>query len=197
MPRTIGTNRHGVQALLWALAAASPEGQDVRRRVLEAVARFPGLHLREIAREVDVSASHAEYHLHALAKARLVSRTEEEAYVRFWPTKATPVGNVPLLSEEERRMLRWLRRPAVLEILVRLAVDAPRTLTDLSRACGLAPSTGHHHLGRLADAGLVVQDEDRAWHLADRELVLRLLREYEPPPRAVAGFLATWQRLAP
>lgn len=42
------------------------------------------------------------------------------------------------------------------------------------------------------------RDQWRAdFRLADRGLVVRLLREYEPPPEAVEGFLATWQRLAP
>ena len=38
------------------------------------------------------------------------------------------------------------------------------TITELADGLGLAKSTVHHHLQRLADAGLVAADDDgRAW----------------------------------
>lgn len=184
-------------ALLLALGL-SPETHALRARLLSLVVQYPGLHLRELARMSDLPASHAQYHLRVLEKSGLVASVKQERHVRYYPTKATPVGEVPALGIRERELLQLLRRPAVLRILVVLLLEGPLPLIALSRQCRVTPATTHHHLERILPYGFVVRDEaSGAWMLKEEVLVRRLLFEYEPPPSYVEGFLDTWQRLGP
>lgn len=145
-----------------------------------------------------LAASHAQYHLRVLEKAGLVAATKQERNLRYYPTKATPVGELPALGVRERELLHLLRRPAVLRILVVLSLEGPLPLAPLSRHCKVTPATILHHLGRILPFGLVEHREEAGrplWALREAELVRRLLVEYEPPPAYLEGFLETWQRL--
>lgn len=183
--------------LLLALASAS-EQTGLRRRLLDEVQKYPGLHLRELARALGIPPSHAQYHLRVLEKTGLVAVERQEGYLRHYPTKATPVGNLPHLGAHERGMLRLLRQPAILRILVVLLLDGPLALAELGRRCGVTPATSWHHVQRLSREGIVERSpapEPLQWRVRDPELVRRLLIEYEPPPAYVEGFLEAWQRL--
>lgn len=167
---------------------------------MQAVLEYPGIHLSELCRHVGIRPAHAQHHLRALEDARGITSTRDERYQRFWPTKETQFGSLPALDPSERELLQYTRRPPMLRILVNLIVEGPLQLSDLARRCRLAPSTVHGHLKRLEAAGLVHRQEgSRAapWELVDTDLVRRLLREYEPPPRLVSGFLDVWSRMGP
>lgn len=189
-----------IRLTLVLLAVRDPKSHPLRTRILDELARHPGLHLREIARRLDVPPSQAQHHLRVLLKARFITETREEAYLRYWPTEAAPVGRVAALTPDEQRLLRFLRRPTPFRILVTLTVDGPRTLSAIADHLGIAPSTAHYHLGRLRKAGLVDQTHEagsgRAWHATDPDLLRRLLLEHEPAPEAVEGFMDTWDRLS-
>lgn len=148
----------------------------------------------------NLSASHAQYHLRVLERTGAVACVREGRNLRYFPTQVTPVGELPALGAEERRLLVWLRRPAVLQILVFLLLEGPLTLAELAARCRVTSPTVHHHLERIASSGLVDQSARSGslrWELRDPILVRRLLAAYEPPPAYVAGFLDAWQRLAP
>lgn len=187
--------------LAWSLAASDPpEAHELRRKLLDLVVRYPGLHLREIARLAELSVPHAQYHLRVLERNALLASQRQGENLRFYPTKASPVGDVPTLSAADRDLLHLLRRPTVFGLLVHLLVEAPLALTDLARRCRVSPSTMSYHLERLLGRGLVRREGETGaslWNLTDPDRVRALLLSHEPPPALVAGFLDAWQRLAP
>lgn len=186
-----------VPFLLGLVLEAQATGR--RERLYELVVQYPGVHLRELARLAQVAASHARYHLRVLEKTGRVSSVAAGRNLTFYPTRASPVGQLATVGPADRRLLVLLRRPAVLRIVVVLLLEGPLTLTDLAKRCGLTPPTVHHHLVRLAAAGLMepaAVSDGKSWALRDVDLVRRLLATYEPPPAVVAGFVESWDRLS-
>ena len=183
----------------WFPFALAATPTDLRLRVLDAVQRFPGLHLREISRMLEIPPSHAQYHLRVLERTSFVRVVKEAAHVRYFATSSTPVGPMPALGSRERESLALLRKPMVLKIVVFLVLEGSLTLSDLARRCGITPSTVLHHLHQLERAGLVQRliQPGSEWRLVDPVATRTLLLAHEPPPRYLEGFLETWQRLSP
>lgn len=177
-----------------------PQAHALRRRLLDTIHEYPGLHLRELARMTDLSAQHAQYHLRVLEKVGAIASVRERQQVRFYLTQATPVGDLPTIGARDRELLELLRRPATLQILVRLLLDGPLTLSSLARKCGVTPATTYHHLERIQRLGVVGRSPDAPpprWSLVEPERIRSLLVQHQPPPRLVEGFLEAWQRLGP
>ncbi len=185
---------------LWFAAVEPAEPLDTRARVLARVRLYPGVHQREIAAQLGLPPSQVAYHLRVLARTGFVTREDEAGFSRFYPTQTTVLGPLPALGAEDRRLLRLLRRPGPLQVLVHLSLDGDLTLGDIAMRCGNAPSTVLYHLRHLQEGGVVRQTGEgkgSRWGLVDPARTRALLLAHEPPPRLVSGFLDTWQRLVP
>jgi predicted transcriptional regulator len=183
-----------------ALAAApAPETHALRLRLLDIVVRYPGLHLREVARQAEIPASHAQYHLRVLERNGLIAAERQGENLRYYPTKATPVGDVPALGTADRELLQLLRRPAAFRVLLHLLSDGPLALSELARRCRVTPSTMAYHLERLRARDLVGREGEDGllWRIREPDRIRALLLAHDPPPSLIEGYLDVWQRLGP
>lgn len=184
-----------VDLAILAMAAADEE-PTTRQRVYELVDEHPGLHLREIARRLDLRASHAEYHLHQLGKAGLVKTEASDGYTRFFvaiePNREIPSGAV---QPEDRPWLSLLRQERPLEIVAHLLQEGPSQMGEIADAMDIAKSTLSYHVDKLGEEDVVErvrEGNQRYIRLTDRERVIRLLVQHEPPEDLVAGFEQLW-----
>lgn len=184
---------------LAVLAGSGAEG-STRRRVLELVQRAPGLHQREVARQLDLRASHAEHHLRHLVKSGLVWTLEEGGYVRYFPRVTAPLPSespgAAAVGSRDARLLALLRQARPLKIVGVLVGVDEMTLQELSETTGIHPATLTYHVHKLESAGLVARRKDgRHWHvrLVDRDLVVGLLLAHAPTPDLVEGFASLWE----
>lgn len=171
---------------------------DARRRIYEHVERFPGLHLREIARSTGMDPNHAKYHLLYLEKNGLVSSREEGGYWRFFAKAEGRLGPQEVLSPQDKGVLALLRQPVPLHCILVLLNDAEASIEALSQRIGVAHSTLLYHLGKLERAGLVVSRKEgrlRVVRLAEPERLQSYLVRFRPPDSLVAGFLEAWEQL--
>lgn len=162
---------------------------DARKRLLRLIGEYPGLHLRELAREARLSEALAGYHLgHLVAAGHVVDRAEH-GFRRFYPVKG------PALSERDLQHLSLLRQPVPLQIVVRLAERSPATHQELTDMLGLAKSTVSYHLAKLQEAGVVAPAVRGAgFVLRDARHVERLLLRWEPPADLTERFQSMWRR---
>ncbi len=170
--------------------------QKTRREVYKHVKRYPGLHLSEIARQLDIPTNHAKYHLRRLENDDMVSSFKEDGYWRFFPRADGSVGTRDLVDREEKRLLAMLRRPKPLHIVIHLLSTGEATHGELTDVLDVAGATAHYHLQRMEDAGLLERRPDgrRVYYaLARPDEVARLLDRYEPPDELVSGFLDAWE----
>lgn len=193
--------RPGMVLALQLVAVGAPDDLlelEVRRRIYDYVRSYPGMHLREIARAVDLEMNHAKYHLQYMEKHGLVSSRRDEGYWRFFPRQEGSVGwrdDVPAASKQT---LALLRRPVPLHVAVLLLDHGELNQTQIQDAVGVAASTLHYHLNHMEAQGVVASERrgrERICRLVDAQLVAALLVKYRPPPALVADFLEAWEQL--
>lgn len=184
---------------LAVLGMAAGQSPSTRRRVYALVQEHPGLHQRELARRLELRPSHAEYHLRQLETAGLLRSEERGGYRRYFvavePAKPIPEGAVP---REDRAWVGLLREARPLEIVARLLQEEPRQMGPLAEDLAIATSTLSYHVDKLEDAGIVERYRDgnqRLIRLVDRERLIRVLLQHEPPDDLVSGFRDLWDDL--
>lgn len=166
---------------------------SVRQRVYDVVRRFPGIHVREIERQLGESAQLVAYHLDRLGEAGFVESREHGGYTRYFPTSKGRSGRV---READREQLGLLREEAPLHIVLLLLDEGPQTHTELVERVGLAKSTVSYHLHKLAEARIIVREKDSSrLRLADRDRTYRLLLTYKPTPGLLDRFADLWGSL--
>jgi predicted transcriptional regulator len=171
---------------------------EARRRIHEHLSKYPGLHLRAIARALDMDPNHVKYHLQYMEKHEIVSSRKEDGYWRFWPRDEGAVGMRERLSSADKKILSVLRRPIPLHVTLILLDRDEATATQITEQVSVSRSTLHYHLGKLEKAGIVEshkEGRDRYYWLSDADHIATILIEHRPPPSLVAGFLEAWEQL--
>lgn len=166
---------------------------SVRQRVYDAVRRFPGIHLRELERQIGESAALCQYHLGKLVEEDFVDTNEQGGYLRFFPTAK---GKAASVTPRDRASLGLLRENVPLHIVLVLLDEGPLPHSEIVAKVGVAKSTTSYHLRKLADGGLVEREPgSKRLRLADRERTYRLLLTYRPTPTLIEAFANLWQGL--
>ena len=167
---------------------------ETRRGVYELVRRQPGMHLRDIARSLDLSITLTDYHLRFLAKHDLVSFQMEGEYKRFYPRyhPGDPEAKAAL-DESDKKVLAFLRQRVPRAVILRLLETESGRHRDLSDATDVSPSTLSHHLRRLVQAGILFQAPGRVYQLVNPRRAARLTATYEIATEdQVETFLRVW-----
>lgn len=146
--------------LLFALGGAGysrhdgdggPLAHETRARLFEAIESQPGRHLTALGEATDTPRSTVRYHVRVLEREGVVTVDRGDGRTRLFPA-ATDDG--------DRRLAAALQREGAAAVLRSLAADGPDTVTGLAERLDRAPSTVSHHLGRLAEDGLVARERD-------------------------------------
>lgn len=163
----------------------------VRQQILNLVERYPGIHTREVERQLGLASRLASYHLQALTDEGLVTRVEEQGYTRY---VARPSG----ISAADVTLICVLRRPPALRIVLLLLSQEEMTPGMLADSLGLAKASVSYHLRELLDAGIVKVtpvSRERWYRLAQPTLVHKLLTRFEPLPGDLDEFSKLWDDL--
>jgi predicted transcriptional regulator len=173
-------------------------GLEARRRIYQHIEDYPGLHLSEIARALQMEVNHAKHHLRSLEKHDMVSSHREDGYWRFYPRREGPLGRRDSLGADEKKVLALLRRPVPLHVTLLLLEHEEMNHQELREKAGVAHGTLHYHLKKMEQNGHLISQKDgreRRYRLQDPERALRLLVEHRPPDHLVKGFLDAWEAL--
>ena len=142
-----------------------------RVRIKLLVSLQPGLHLREIQRQIGLSFSSTRYHVDKLVKEGEVDRVEDKGYSRIYPTG---------ISRKDRTLLTLIRRETDQKILSCLLRDNNLSQQRLAELTRLAKSTISEHMTTLLESGIVRTKADggRDFELTDRASVDKMLNGY-------------------
>jgi predicted transcriptional regulator len=158
-----------------------------RVRIKLLVSLQPGLHLRELQRQIGLSFSSTRYHVDKLAKDGEIDRVEDNGYSRIYPAG---------IDERDKVLLTLVRRETdrrILSSFLREKSLSQQRLVDTTR---LAKSTVSEHLAMLLKLGVVktkTGEERRVFELTDRAKIDTMLNRY---PRllsqATRRFIDLW-----
>lgn len=149
-------------------------GQGSRRRIADAVAAKPGVHMRELQRGLGMSAGTLEYHLHVLVREGVLAQRRQGRYTRYYV--AAQVGR------REKDVLALLRQEVPRRICAQLLMKPDQSHGELLAHFALAPSTLSFHLKKLVQGELVdARREGRETRFRVREpgLVGKVLVDYQ------------------
>jgi len=164
-----------------------------RRRIYDLIRRSPGIHLREIVRQLALPYGTAEYHLRVLEQEEIVRAVVEDNFRRYFLAE---------FAFSDRAVLGLLRKRPIRRIAVALIEHGEMTHQDLAQAAGLKPSTLSYHLQRLESAkvaAVVRKGRFTLIQLADPKLIARLIVTHQVSfaDAAVDRFLDTWSGFVP
>jgi DNA-binding transcriptional ArsR family regulator len=170
---------------------SGPLDLETRRRIVATVREYPGLHLRELARQLDTSLALVEYHVAILTQNGLVRSERDERYVRLFAK-----GDAQEPSPREREALGALRAKIPLQVtLYLLDQEGPIQHKTMVDALGLGKSKLSFHLRKLEAAGLVRKTGDGRFEPVDRVRLQALLLEYQPTKDLRSEFADLWENL--
>jgi predicted transcriptional regulator len=171
---------------------------ESRRRIYEAVCKFPGIHLRELSRTVDLKLNLVDYHLLYLEKREIIYSLLDGQFKRYYPKDMLDADHKKdIYGAPDKQLVGLLRQPIPFRIIVLLARSGVMSHKDLTEALHKSPSTVSHHLDKLHRAGAVTKSpEGRGYALSDPARIERILVSFTPHPETLAdGFLEIWENL--
>ncbi len=166
---------------------------EMRRRIQEVITKYPGLHLREIARQVDTSLALVEYHIPFLVDHGLATLQQEDRHMRVYPVA---VDDTLPLTKVRKQALSVLRADKPLQItLYLLEVGGAVKHGDLARDLGMGKSTLTFNLHKLVGGGVVEKTPDGSFALLDPRATASLLIRYRPTRDLREKFADLWLSL--
>jgi len=168
-------------------------GSDLRVDILDFVRRYPGVHPREVERQMGLPTKLAGYHMDALVDEGLLRRVDESGFARY-----VPVGSKEQWTQRELAFTFLMRRGPPLRIALLLLSEGTLTPGAMADALGFAKASVSYHLAAMLDAGLVEVERrgrERCYSLADRAYVQRMLERFHPLPGELDTFTRLWNDL--
>lgn len=128
------------------------ELDPTQRRILDYITSQPGVHLRQICRELGLAMGDVQYHVHRLERDGRVSSARRGLYRFFYPST--------LFGEKQRDVLSMLSLDTPRELLLHI-IEKPNSGQDeLARAISVSQPTVSWHLKRLVNMGIVQRKQD-------------------------------------
>jgi predicted transcriptional regulator len=162
---------------------------EMRRRLHALVQDYPGIHIREAARQLDTSQALVEYHVALLRDHGLLTVEKEDRYARLFP-----VGKAAQ-SPADRASVGLLRERLPLRVTLHLLDNGPTKHKDLADALDLGKSKLSFHLRKLEAAGLVGKDAEGRFEVRDAARVRSLLDAFPPTKDLREEFADVWLSL--
>src|SRR5438552_15783538 len=176
------------------MADEDPLELETRRRIYQHLQRFPGAHMREIGRDLDIPMGTLEYHLHYLVKADLLTIRQDPRYTRYFATGE--------LSRREKDVLAVLRQKVPRQIAAHLLLAPGSSHGALLTKFALSGSTLSFHLKKLVRTGIAQQEKsgrENLYRVVEPDLVARVLIQHRATffDDVVDRFADVWMGLEP
>jgi predicted transcriptional regulator len=118
-----------------------------QRRVLEYIKKHPGVHLRQICRELSLAMGDVQYHIRRLERDGRINSIRRGIYKFFYPST--------LFGVRQRDVLSVLGLEMPRELLLNIVEKPGSTQEELAHATSVSQSTVSWHLKRLVDLGII------------------------------------------
>jgi predicted transcriptional regulator len=151
-----------------------PLDLPLRKRITEYIRRNPGVHFRQITRDLDLAIGQLDFHLNALVKGEVLVKDTSTGNARFYVRDK--------FSREERKALSILRREIPRGIVLYLLENPGSTPSQILGNFSFTSATLSYHLRRLEKGGILRAEQkgrERHYSVSDPDLVETLLVLYK------------------
>ena len=167
---------------------------NIRRKIYTHIKKHPGLHERELSRQLKIPLSTLDYHLHYLSKRNLIAKNIEGKQSCYYI-----VGRVGTV---EKKLLSILRQKMSRRIIIFLILNNFSNNKDICNHLGLASNTESFHLNKLVKLDFIDRSKmgrEMIYSIKNPEYISDLLVVYQKSflDDAVDRFVDTWSGLNP
>lgn len=143
---------------------------ETRKKIYETIQKQPGICVRELERELNITMGQLTYHLLILLKAGLIKEESDNYFRRFYP-----VGLVL-----DTKLLNLFKRNSTKDVVVFL-LNGRKTNKELSKKLRISPSAISWHIKFLEKHKLLNKErvgKKVYYSLKDRDSILKNLKEF-------------------
>lgn len=167
---------------------------ETRRKIYYHILKHPGLHEREIARQLKLPISTLDYHLHYLLKRNIVTTKFDGHYKQYFAS-----GKI---STKDKKILPVIRQKVCRKLIIFLLLEKHPNHKDIRNHLGLAASTTSFHLNKLIKLDLIGYSQigrETKFFIKEPEYVSDLIIRYKRSflDDAVIRFADTWFEMHP
>ncbi len=151
-----------------------PLDLPLRKRMTEYIRRNPGVHFRQISRDLELAIGQLDFHLNALVKGEVIVKDSSTANARYYVRDR--------FTKDERRSMSILRREIPRGIVIFLLEHGQATPHEILDSFSFTHATLSYHLKRLEKAGILNVSQvgrERFYSLNDHDLIEMLLVMYK------------------
>lgn len=171
---------------------------DTRRDLYELIMKYPGLHMREIHRQLDMPIALVEYHLNFMEKSEVVQSIEEGGYRRYYVHSDREKDITARIGHPERMILGLLRQEIPLKIILFLLNNKQASHTVIASHLNISPSKLSYHLNKLLKYNIIKKlgrPDGKGYIIENEKDILRLLMTHKPPHDMLDEFSELWEGL--
>lgn len=126
---------------------ASDAVDPTQRRILDYISAHPGVHLRQICRELGLAMGDVQYHIQRLERDGRINSLRRGLYRFFYVSS--------LFGDRQREVLSVLTLDTPRELLLSMIEKPDSGQEELARAAAVSQPTVSWHLKRLVQLGIV------------------------------------------
>jgi len=115
--------------------------------IYQYILKHPGLHFRELVRELHIPKTTLSYHIRLLEKRNLIEGKNKDGYTRYY--------NANKIGTQEKKLLHIIRRETPRNILLYIFYYVGASQSQLSRDLEKHPTTIEFHLKRFLKMGII------------------------------------------
>ena len=120
---------------------------ETRQQIYNYILKYPGRHIRDLSRQLDLPKSTLIYHLKYLKKHGFIEENLYENYTRYYALKQ--------VDRYHKEILNLFREEASRRVILYLAQNQFSTIDEISKNIHKHRSTVSHHLKKLSNAGIL------------------------------------------
>jgi DNA-binding MarR family transcriptional regulator len=124
---------------------------ETRRLLYNFIVENPGLHLREIARRLNLTFFNLNYHIRYLEKLGMISTKKDEFYTRVYPKES--------FGFKEKEIMDFIRRKTPRHILMCICAYPAITQNEIAKNLEKHPTTVKYHLKKLIELDIIEEAE--------------------------------------
>jgi len=167
---------------------------QTRRIIYKYILKHPGLHERELARQLNLPLGTLDYHLYYLKKQELVTTASDGHYTQYYIS-----GKI---SSKDKKLIATLRHEALRKIIIFLLLENSSYHREICEHLKLARSTTTFHLNKLVELEIINRTQkgrDSVFDIKDPQHISNLIITYKKSflDDAVNRFADTWLELHP
>ncbi len=162
---------------------------ESRRRIYQYIFENPGVHYREIARNLNIPFGSLDYHLSYLSRHGMVTILKDGGYTRYYARKD--------VDARKKNILSVLRHELPRAIVLFLMKNGGARHKEITEAFNVSGATISYHLKRMLEKGILLVEGSGREHfytVRDPDMVADVLITYRRSfgDRLVDAFVRSW-----